>query len=457
MTMLGKPDLSIGPLDRIPPHDLAAEAGVLGSLIIDPDTIDPVCSFLKTPHAFFREENQIVFGTILELTKKGVPIDAMILHSTLKTNGMLTNAGGIENIRDLANSVPTSAHAEYYAAIVQEKFMRRQGITAANQSLRDLYESAEPSSVVLDRAEQRLFSLVEQKIASDAESVSSLIGPVIESIFANPGDGSVKTGLLELDNLTNGLHPGEMIVLAARPSHGKTALGLNIAENAAMDKGVPVGFFSLEMSKSELSKRLLCSRAGVDGHKMRMGHLNPQERERVGRAAGEIEATATTLFIDDTPGLSAMEFRAKARRMVRKHGVRLIILDYLQLMEAEGEKREVQVSAISRMVKAAARELNIPIIALSQLNRLSETQDRVPRPSDLRESGAIEQDADAVWLLYREAVAKRGDEQWFRDNPEKVNLAMLIIAKQRNGPCDTIRLTYLSGATRFVNLYTGEV
>jgi replicative DNA helicase len=188
-----------------------------------------------------------------------------------------------------------------------------------------------------------------------------------------------------------------------------------------------------------------------------MGHLNPQERERVGRAAGEIEATATTLFIDDTPGLSAMEFRAKARRMVRKHGVRLIILDYLQLMEAEGEKREVQVSAISRMVKAAARELNIPIIALSQLNRLSETQDRVPRPSDLRESGAIEQDADAVWLLYREAVAKRGDEQWFRDNPEKVNLAMLIIAKQRNGPCDTIRLTYLSGATRFVNLYTGEV
>jgi replicative DNA helicase len=447
--------LSISP-DRIPPHDLAAESGVLGSLIIDPQTMDSVCSILKTPHAFFREENQIVFGTILDLARNGTAIDGVILHSAMKTSGMLTQAGGVEYLRDLCNAVPTSAHAEYYAAIVMEKYMRRQGIIAANTSLRELHDSPETSSAILDRAEQRLFALVEQKISSEAEAVSGLIGPVVESIFANPGEGSIKTGLLAIDNITNGLHAGEMIVLAARPSHGKTALGLNVAENVSLDRGIPVGFFSLEMSKQELTKRLLCSRAGVDGHRMRSGHLNEKERERVGTATGEIEANATSLFIDDTPGLSAMEFRAKARRMVRKNKVKLIVLDYLQLMEAEGEKREVQVAAISRTVKATARELNIPIIALSQLNRLSETQDRPPRSSDLRESGAIEQDADAVWLLYREAVSKRGDEQWFRDNPDKVNLALLIVAKQRNGPCDTLKLTYLSGATRFVNLYTGE-
>jgi replicative DNA helicase len=439
--------------DRVPPHDLAAEAGVIGSIILDPGIFDSVLRFVKSPDAFSRDENRIVFSVLLELHSSNIPIDGLILRSTLSTKGLLEKAGGMSHIVELANSVPTSAHAEYYAAIVDDKFRLRQVLSVCAASANEVYACSGPASEVVDRFEQRAFALADKHVSNEATAVCDVVHEVAADIFNPKSHNTIKTGLIELDHLTAGLSPGDMIVLAARPSHGKTALGLNIAENIAIDMQRPVGFFSLEMSKKQLALRSLCSRSGVDSHKLRTGRATPDDLRRITEACGEV--SNAKLHIDDSPGISAMEFRAKARRMVRNDGVRLIILDYLQLMTGEGSHRQEEVSAISRAVKATARELEIPIIALSQLNRSNESENRLPRTSDLRESGAIEQDADMVWLLHREAVARRGDAEWFEKNQDKANTALLIVAKQRNGPCETITLTYLSSCTRFVNYNPG--
>jgi replicative DNA helicase len=265
----------------------------------------------------------------------------------------------------------------------------------------------------------------------------------------------IATGYIELDNLTSGLQKGEMIVVAARPSVGKTALAMNIIEHVGVDLKKPCAVFSLEMSKQQLAQRMLCSRSGVDSHKLRRGMLSRQDKDRLGYAVGDL--SQGQIFIDDTPGLTLMDLRTKARRLKLQHNIEIIALDYLQLMEApsRSDNRQQEIASISRGIKALARELNVPVICLSQLNRASESEQRLPRTSDLRESGSIEQDADVVMLLHREAVMHRGDQEWMDANPDKINEALVIVAKQRNGPCDNVKLTFLAGQTRFVNYNPG--
>ncbi|MCL2648298.1 MAG: replicative DNA helicase [Phycisphaerales bacterium] len=444
-------------LDRMPPHDLSAEAGVLGSMIIDPQVIGPVCMFLQKPELFFREENQIIFRVVTELFEKNVPIDAMILHSTLKTKNLLEQIGGIDYIKELAGAVPTSAHAEYYAAIVKEKAMLRSLISACTHTLRDCYESGDPAATVLDRGENRIFEIAQQKISDRPVPLTDVLHETFEMLDRQTGEhfSGLQTGYLELDNLTSGLQRGEMIIIAARPSVGKTSFAMNIVEHVGIDREKPCAVFSLEMSKQQLAQRMLCSRSGVDSHKLRRGMLSRQDRDRLSYAVGEL--AKGQVFIDDTAGLTLMDLRTKARRLKLQHNIELVCVDYLQLMEAPGrsENRQQEIATLSRGIKALARELNVPVLCLSQLNRASESEQRLPRTSDLRESGSIEQDADVVMLLHREAVMHRGDQEWMDANPDKINEAQIIIAKQRNGPCDTIKLTFLSGQTRFVNYNPG--
>ncbi len=387
---------------------------------------------------------------------KNTPIDALVLHSTLGTQNLLEAAGGFDYLRQVLESVPSSANAEYYAAIVREKAMLRNLITACTVSLRDCYESGEEAGVILDRSEKRIYDIAEQKVSNKAVPLTEVLHETFEMLDRNTGEhlSGVATGYVELDNLTCGMQRGEMIVIAARPSVGKTALAMNIIEHVGVDLKKPCAVFSLEMSKQQLAQRMLCSRSKVDSHRLRRGMLSRQDRDALSYAVGEL--SGGQIFIDDTPGLTLMDLRTKARRLKRNYGIEMIILDYLQLMEAPREEnRQQQISAISRGVKALARELDLPIIALSQLNRASESENRLPRTSDLRESGSIEQDADVVMLLHREAVMHRGDQEWIDANPDKINEALLIIAKQRNGPCDTVKLTFLSGNTRFVNYNPG--
>jgi len=452
-----------GIVDRLPPHDLSAEAGVLGSMIIDPQVIGPVCMFLQGGAAkqfFFKEENQTIFTIITGLFEANTPIDAMILHSTLKTQNLLEQVGGIEYIKELASAVPTSAHAEYYAAIVKEKAMLRNLISACTSTLRDCYESGDPAAAVLDRGEGRIFEIAQQKTTNQATPLTDVLHETFEMLERQSGEhlSGIGTGYIELDNLTCGLQKGEMIVLAARPSVGKTALAMNIVEHVGVDLKKACAVFSLEMSKQQLAQRMLCSRSGVDSHKLRRGMLSRQDKDRLGYAVGDL--SQGQVFIDDTPGLTLMDLRTKARRLKLQYNIELIAIDYLQLMEAggtssRGDNRQQEIATISRGVKALARELNVPVVCLSQLNRASESEQRLPRTSDLRESGSIEQDADVVMLLHRESVMHRGDQEWRDANPDKINEALVIIAKQRNGPCDNVKLTFLEGQTRFVNYNPG--
>jgi replicative DNA helicase len=443
--------------DRMPPHDLHAEAGVLGSMIIDPTVIGPVCMFLQRADMFFKEENQVIFRVLTELFEANTPIDAMILHSTLTTKGLLDQVGGVEYLKELANAVPFSAHAEHYAAIVKEKAMLRNLVTACTATLRDCFESGDPAATVLDRGEGRIFEIAQQKVSNQAVPLTDVLHETFEMLERQSGEhlSGVPSGYIELDNLTSGLQKGEMIVIAARPSVGKTALAMNIIEHVGIDLKKPCAVFSLEMSKQQLAQRMLCSRSGVDSHKLRRGMLSKQDKDRLGYAVGDL--SQGLVFIDDTPGLTLMDLRTKARRLKLQYSIELIALDYLQLMECPGkaDNRQQEIATISRGVKALARELNVPVLCLSQLNRASESEQRLPRTSDLRESGSIEQDADVVMLLHRESVMHRGDQEWRDANPDKLNEALVIVAKQRNGPCDNIKLTFLEGQTRFVNYNPG--
>lgn len=443
-------------IQRLPPFDNAAEIALLGSMIIGPDSIGPVCILVPTADYFFKEEHQILFKVILKLFEENTPLDGVILSSTLASQNLLEAVGGLSYLNEIINSVPSAAHAEYYANIVREKAMLRNLITACTQTLKEVYESGETAAVVLDRGEKRIFDIAQQKVSNAAVPLNDVLQETFEILDRNTGEhlSGLATGFIELDNLTSGLQSGEMIIIAARPSVGKTALAMNIVEHVGVDLKKPVAVFSLEMSKQQLAQRMLCSRSGVDGHKLRRGMLSKQDRDALSYAVGEL--SQGQIFIDDTPGLSLMDLRTKGRRLKLQYGIEMIVIDYLQLMEAPGaENRQQEIGTISRGVKALARELNVPVICLSQLNRASESEQRLPRTSDLRESGSIEQDADVVMLLHREAVMHRGDQEWMDANPDKVNEAILIIAKQRNGPCDNVKLTFLSGNTRFVNYNPG--
>jgi len=437
--------------DRLPPAAPEAEMALLGCMILDANVIGDVIQIVKRAEDFSRPAHGAVYQALVDLYDKHNAGDITILNQLLVDRGVSQDIGGVEYLLTLAESVPASVNAPHYARIVAEKAVVRRLIGAAGEILQQAYANADDVRATLDAAEKAIFEVVQHTGKAEAQTLAELLHEAMSAI-ENRAEGHVLTGLAtgyrEFDDATSGLQRGEMIVLAARPSMGKTAFALNIAENVAL-LGQPVGIFSLEMSRQQLAQRLLCARSEVDSHKLRRNIIGKEDFYRLSRAMGEL--AETQVFIDDTPGLSVLELRAKARRMAAKHGVKLIVIDYLQLMSGSSrESRQTEVSEISRGVKALARELEVPVVCLSQLNRAAENrEDHRPRLSDLRESGSIEQDADVVMMLHREDYFSQTDPDYI-----PTNIAELIIAKQRNGPTCTVKLTWVGQSMKFKD-YTG--
>ncbi|MGD9689003.1 MAG: replicative DNA helicase [Phycisphaerales bacterium] len=457
--------------DREPPCAIEAEMSLLGSMILDPRVIGDVISVIRGADYFYEERHGIIFQTLVELFDKHHTGDLVQLHQALVDRGALDTVGGTEYLAQLASDVPTAANAPHFARIVAEKFKLRRLIDAAGQILYDTYHAGQASGdeagKLVDAAESRIFEIAQEEMSADPQALSQLLQIEYERLMAIEDGHSAPTGVrcgyYDLDRLLSGFQPGEMIIVAARPSMGKTAFVLNVAEQIAMGTSGPdlhaerepqaVGIFSLEMSKSALVQRLISSSANIDSHRLRAGTLSHGEWDRVFQTCQHL--SRAPIYVDDTPGLTLLQLRARARRMAHQNNVKLLMIDYLQLLSSPQqarESRQVEVSAISRGVKALARELKIPVIALSQLNRGPEGREgNRPRLSDLRESGSLEQDADVVMLLHREAYYHLGDHDWLAENPDKETLAEVIIAKQRNGPTDTVELTWDAHITRFKN------
>ncbi len=439
--------------DRIPPHDLEAEVAVLGSMLLDPEAAGRVVAILKADH-FYKGPHADVYAVLTELYDANRAIDIVLLREELQRRGLLEKVGGTSFLSRIVASVPTAANAEHYARIVLEAGLRRSVIQAANDIESEAYDGARGAGELVDFAESKFFDLDKRAESGEAVHVKDVLNETFRRIDAMQGQGGrltgVPTGFYDLDDMTSGLQNGELIVVAARPSMGKTSFCLNITEHAAVQEGRGVAVFSLEMSKQNLVQNMLCSRARVDAHRLRRGFLADDDWARLSQAVGKL--SEAKIFVDDTPGLSPLLVRAKARRLKAQHDIGLIVIDYLQLMEvpqmARGRdpNRQAEISYISRSLKGLARELSVPIIALSQLNRsVDSREDHVPRMSDLRESGAIEQDADVIMFLYR-------PEYYETDPDRKAELAgkaECIVGKQRNGPTGNVALTFLAQFMRF--------
>jgi replicative DNA helicase len=431
--------------DRLPPHSIEAEMSLLASMMLDKELVGQIVSVVDR-ESFYQADHQIIFDVLIKLYEQNRPIDAVIVFEELVKRQLLEEVGGKGYIAQILGSVPSSAHGQHYGQIVREKALLRQLIAASNDTLRDAYAPHEQADAVLDNAEKRIFAIAEKKVGNSMEPMEKVLHEVFEMI-ENRGQRGLESGFHELDDMLNGLQKGEMIIVAARPSMGKTAFAMNIVEHVAADQRLPCAIFSLEMSKQQLAQRMLCSRGQIDAHKLRKGMLNSQEYTKLATVVGEL--AKAPIWVDDSPGLSPLELRAKARRLKRQHDIKCLMIDYMQLMDNPGpENRQQQITEISRAVKSVARELGIPVICLSQLNRATEGRDgHRPRMSDLRESGSIEQDADVVMLLHREDYYRMSDPDFQPDN-----IAEVIVAKQRNGPTGTLKLTFLNRTTRFENL-----
>ena len=443
-------------LDGSQPSAIEAEASLLGSVLIDPSVLNDVQLVIHGSNDFFNKANGLIFELMVELYNKYSTVDLVQLQQLAADRNILEAVGGVEYLLEVAAAVPSAASATHYARLVKDKSVIRQLIAAAGGILQDAYSMPDEPQEVLNTAESRIFSIAQQSEQRHAQSLEQLLNDAIEQIETNEGRmiTGVATGFTELDEITSGFQSGEMVIIAARPSMGKTALALNIAENMVMG-GTPVGMFSLEMSRQQLVQRLLSSRAGVSGHKLRRNMLSENDMQAIIRACDEL--MQSPFYIDDTPGLSMMQLRAKARRLKQTHDVGAMIIDYMQLMTSGNrvESRQQEVSEISRGIKALSRELNIPVICLSQLNRAAEQREgHRPRMSDLRESGSIEQDADVVTLLHRESYYHLNDADWMAENEDKHSLAELNVTKQRNGPTGSIKLTWESSCTRFYDWTT---
>jgi len=442
--------------DRLPPHAEQAERWLLGAMILDHRVIGEVLQYVKSRDDFYTPKHGEIFDALRRLYDEKNAGDVAMLYQALLDRGVAEDIGGPEYLEDLAASTPIAANAVHYAEMVAKKSTLRRMIHASQEIMQAAYGDPDDVSEVLDLAQKTVFEVLHQADRHDAESLASLLKATME-VIQSRDQGEVITGLAtgfrDLDEMTSGLQSGEMLVLAARPSMGKTAFALNVAENVALD-GHAVGVFSLEMSRQQLAQRLLCSRSEVDSHRLRRNMINKEDYRRLSRAVGEL--SEAPIFIDDSPGLSILELRAKARRMSLQHGIKLVLVDYLQLLRGSSrESRQQEVAEISRGIKALARELEIPVVCLSQLNRASEVrEDHRPRMSDLRESGSIEQDADAVLMLHREEYY-HNEPEWAENNPDKVGLAELIISKQRNGPTGTVELTWVGANTKFKDHYRG--
>ncbi len=446
---------------------------LLGSMILEPKVITDILAIVTGPEDFYKEAHGHIYRALIEIYDQRDSGDLIQTVTMLRDRGILDQCGGDQYLVDLANSVPSAVNAPHFAKIVAEKARMRRLIDACGNILYDAYHAGDlgPDGAreVMDRAESAVFEIAQERNSSDVQSLSALLDIEMARIEAMEQSGAsmsgIPTGFHDLDNMLLGMQPGEMLILAARPSMGKTALALNVAEQTALGgapvagapkkRDFPVGFFSLEMSKSSVVLRMLCARAHVKSQDLRGGkRLSKQDLGNLGMAADDLKQAP--IYIDDTPGLTVLNLRARARRMVQQHGVRAIVIDYLQLLSSPGsarESRQNEVSAISRGIKGLARELNVPILCLSQLNRAAEQREgNRPRMSDLRESGSIEQDADVILLLHREDYYHKDDPEWLDSNPDKVGVAEIIIAKQRNGPTGVVKLHWNSDITRFTDL-----
>ncbi len=437
---------------KVPPQNLEAERAVLGAVLLDNDSIYTIMEILVSSD-FHQPSHRLLFGTMLELSERGEPIDIVTLADRLRSGGNLDKAGGPDYLPTLADEVPTSAGVGNYAKIVKEKSVLRHLIEASTDIVQDCFESAGDVDELIDEAERRIFAISEQRIRSGFLSMREIVKSsfkTIESLYEKKEHiTGVPTGFADIDELTSGFQSSDLIIIAGRPSMGKTAFSLNIAQHAALKENLTVAIFSLEMAKEQLVMRMLCSEARIDAHRLRSGFLGTTDWPKLSTAAGRL--AEASIFIDDTPALSSMEMRAKSRRLKAEKGLDLIIVDYLQLMSgrSRSDNREQEISEISRSLKALAKELAVPVVALSQLNRGVESrQDKRPILADLRESGAIEQDADVIIFIYR-------DEVYNKESMDK-GTAEIIIGKQRNGPVGIRKLTWLDKFTRFEALTKRE-
>lgn len=438
-------------IERVPPQNVEAEQSVLGAMLIEKEAIGKVAEFLKAED-FYREAHRLVFQVILDLFNQNEPVDMITVIEALRRDDRLEGAGGISYITSLANTVPTAANVIYHAKIVEEKSLLRQLITAATNIATIGYDAADDAAVILDEAEKMILQVSSRKVGKDFIPIKSIVFDAftkIEQLYISKGGiTGLSTGFKDLDRLTSGLQASDLILVAARPSMGKTAFTLNVAQNVAVKEKKAVAFFSLEMSKEQLVQRMLCAEAAIDSQKLRIGELGDEDWKKLVTAADKL--STAPIFIDDTPGISVLEMRGKARRLKIEHDLQLIVIDYLQLMQGSAssgrsENRQQEISEISRSLKALARELNVPVIALSQLSRSVESrQVKKPMLSDLRESGSLEQDADIVAFLYR--------EDYYNPETEKKNITEIIVAKHRNGPVDTVQLFFHKAFTKFSDL-----
>ena len=437
-------------LHKLPPQNIEAEQSVLGGILLENHSLNAALEVVNSGD-FYTESHRKIFAAILELDDKGEPSDLITLSNILKEKKQLDHVGGMAYLASLVDNVPSAANIAHYAKIVKEKAILRRLIGTATDILSRSYDAGADVNNVLDEAEHAIFEISENKIRPAFFPIKDLIKDsfkTIERLYEKKElVTGVPTGFEKIDDLTSGLQKSDLIIIAGRPSMGKTAFALNIARFAAVEAGIPVAVFSLEMAREQLAIRMLSSEARVDSQRIRRGFLGETDWPKLTTAAGRL--SEAPIFIDDTPAITVLEMKAKARRLTAEVGLGLIVLDYLQLMRSGGGKdsREQEISEISRSLKALAKELNVPVVALSQLNRRVEDRpNRRPQMSDLRESGAIEQDADLIAFLYRDEIYNRSE-----DNPEK-GIAEIIIGKQRNGPTGMARLTFLEKYTRFENL-----
>ncbi len=435
-----------------PPCAIENECALLGAMILDTRVIGEVVQLIQSPSDFYLPKHGTVYQVLVDMYDRNERIEMPQLKQKLADMSQLEEVGGVAYLLMLAESVPSAVSAPHYAKIVREKALLRQLIDAAGWILSTAYHTAQPVEDLLDEAEQAIFQLAESRVGVEATELKTLLQETYERLQAHEGRTitGLDTGFVDLNEMTSGIQNGDMIIIAARPSMGKTALALNIAEHVAANTGQPVAFFSLEMSKQQLAQRLLCARSGVDSHRLRRNMLSQDDFEKLAMTAGALNETP--MYIDDTPGLTPLILRAKARRLAARHEIKAVFIDYLQLMTHPGvESRQQEVSTISREVKALARELNVPVVCLSQLNRSPESREgHKPRMSDLRESGSIEQDADVIMMLHREDYYHHGDEEY-----EENHTAEVIIVKQRNGPTGSVKLQFHEASTRFHDLARG--
>lgn len=436
-------------LGRIPPHDIEAEQAIIGSMLTDKDAVIAAVEVLQEQD-FYREDNKIIYSAIQNLYNRAEPIDIITLKSELKSMGKFEAVGGLEYIVQLPDKVPTTSNVEQYIKIVEEKSMLRALIKTADELITLGYDPTQEVEQVIDTAEKKIFQVMQKKNQKGYSSIKDILVDTftqLEQLYNQKESiTGVPTGFVDLDYRTSGLHNSDLILVAARPAMGKSAFALNIATNAAVRAKVPVAIFSLEMSKEQMTNRILCSEAMVDSAKVRTGKIDDDEWAKLAATSGELSEAG--IYIDDTPGISIMEIRAKCRKMKLEKNIGLVVIDYLQLVQGSNKKggsREQEIAEISRSLKILAKEIDVPVIALSQLSRAPEQRiDHRPMLSDLRESGSIEQDADIVMFLYR--------DDYYNEDTEKKNIAEVIIAKHRSGATGTVELLWLANYTKFANI-----